>query len=176
MLPGIRTKWQVTLLFAFSIDITKRNSAVKLSDVSGKWADILWEVLSFAPNGIFYFRFNSCSLKAFPSAWVTQTVQPRINQNKHSWTSSLACQSTLCVFCCCHGANSVPVGSRNHIITETSSSPTQSEKLFHFSGNIPLWKIDFITLLQRAHITEIIYFNTLYLKSTWNKNGSFFGF
>ncbi len=128
------------------------------------------------PMEYFYFRFNSCSLKAFRSAWVTQTVQPRISQNKHSWTSSLACQSTLYVFCCCQ-ANSVPVGSRNHIITETSSSSTQSEKHFHFSGNIPLWKkVDFVTLLQRAHVTEIIYFHKLYLKSSWNQNRSFFGF
>lgn len=113
------------------------------------------------PMEYFYFQFNSCSLKAFPSAWVTQTLRSRINQSKHSWTSSLACQSTLCVFCCCHGANSVPVGSRNHIITETSSPSTQSKKLFHFNGNIPLWKIDFITLLQRACITVIIYFKTI---------------
>ncbi len=128
------------------------------------------------PMEYFYFRFNSCSLKAFRSAWVTQTVQPRISQNKHSWTSSLACQSTLYVFCCCQ-ANSVPVGSRNHIITETSSSSTQSEKHFHFSGNIPLWKkVDFVTLLQRAHVKEIIYFHKLYLKSSWNQNRSFFGF
>ncbi len=128
------------------------------------------------PMEYFYFRFNSCSLKAFRSAWVTQTVQPRISQKKHSWTSSLACQSTLYVFCCCQ-ANSVPVGSRNHIITETSSSSTQSEKHFHFSGNIPLWKkVDFVTLLQRAHVTEIIYFHKLYLKSSWNPNRSFFGF
>ncbi len=128
------------------------------------------------PMEYFYFRFNSCSLKAFRSAWVTQTVQPRISQNKHSWTSSLTRQSTLYVFCCCQ-ANSVPVGSRNHIITETSSSSTQSEKHFRFSGNIPLWKkVDFVTLLQRAHVTEIIYFHKLYLKSSWNQNRSFFGF
>jgi len=128
---------------AFCKDITQRNSTVKLSDVSGKWADILWEVLwksflSFSQMEYFYSLFNFCSLKAFPSAWITLALQPRINQNKYSWTNSLACQSTLCMFCCCHGANSVPIGSQNHIITEASSSSTQCETLFHFSGNKPL--------------------------------------
>ncbi len=131
--------------------------------------------LSFAPNGIFLFRFNSCSLKAFRSAWVTQTVQPRISQNKHSWTSSLACQSTLYVFCCCQ-ANSVPVGSRNHIITETSSSSTPSEKHFILVVTYPGGKVELCHSLQRAHVTEIIYFHKLYLKSSWNQNIIFLGF
>ncbi len=126
------------------------------------------------PMEYFYFRFNSCSLKAFRSAWVTQTVQPRISQNKHSWTSSLACQSTLYVFCCCQ-ANSVPVGSRNHIITETSSSSTQSEKHFHFSGNIPWWKSRLCHSFTKSTCNRNNIFSQIILKVLMKSKYNFFG-